>query len=82
MLGFWMGKNIQIAKLALWIMTNSSKMLIYILYFKSLEMLKVKDIFDVQCLKLWHKFVNKLYNLNYQFNSWTIKYGSHNPWLI
>ena len=26
--------------------------------FKDLEMLKVKDIFDVQCLKLWYKFVN------------------------
>ena len=25
---------------------------------KNLEMLKVKDIFDVQCLKLWYKFVN------------------------
>ena len=25
---------------------------------KSLEMLKVKDVFDVKCLKLWYKFVN------------------------
>ena len=27
--------------------------------FKQLHLLKVKDIFDVQCLKFWHKFVNK-----------------------
>ena len=27
--------------------------------FKELEMLKVCDIFDVQCLKFWYKFVNK-----------------------
>ena len=26
--------------------------------FKDLEMLKVNDIFDVQCLKLWYKFVH------------------------
>ena len=26
--------------------------------FKDLEMLEVKDIFDVQCLKLWYKFIN------------------------
>ena len=27
--------------------------------FKELEMLKVSDIFDVQCMKFWYKFVNK-----------------------
>ena len=27
--------------------------------FKELHLLKVKDIFDVQCLKFWYKFVNK-----------------------
>ena len=27
--------------------------------FKELEMLKVKNIFDVQCMKFWYKFVNK-----------------------
>ena len=27
--------------------------------FKQLHLLKVKDIFDVQCLKFWYKFVNK-----------------------
>ena len=35
--------------------------------FKSLEMLKVKDVFDVQCLKLWYKFVNN--ELLYFFKS-------------
>ena len=27
--------------------------------FKQLYLLKVKDIFDVQCMKFWYKFVNK-----------------------
>ena len=27
--------------------------------FKELEMLKVSDIFNVQCMKFWYKFVNK-----------------------
>ena len=27
-------------------------------FFKDLEMLMVKNTFDVQCLKLWYKFVN------------------------
>ena len=26
--------------------------------FKSLKLLKIKDIFDVQCKKFWYKFVN------------------------
>ena len=26
--------------------------------FKSLKLLKIKDIFDVQCMKIWYKFVN------------------------
>ena len=25
---------------------------------KSLKLLKIKDIFDVQCMKIWYKFVN------------------------
>ena len=28
--------------------------------FKFLRILKVKDLFDVQCLKFWYKFINKL----------------------
>ena len=42
-------------------------MLIQTSIFKGLEMLKVKDIFDVQCLKLWYKFVNN--ELPYFFKS-------------
>ena len=26
--------------------------------FKSLKLLKIKDIVDVQCMKIWYKFVN------------------------
>ena len=26
--------------------------------FKSLKLLKIKDIFDVQCMKFWYKFIN------------------------
>ena len=26
--------------------------------FKSLKLLKIKEIFDVQCMKFWYKFVN------------------------
>ena len=26
--------------------------------FKQLQFLEVKDIFDIQCMKFWHKFVN------------------------
>ena len=26
--------------------------------FKSLKLLKIKDIFDVQCMKIWYRFVN------------------------
>ena len=26
--------------------------------FKSLKLLKIKDIFDAQCMKIWYKFVN------------------------
>ena len=54
-----MGKNIQIAKHALRIMTKSKYPNAYTdPIYKSLAMLNVKDIFDVQCLNLWYKFVN------------------------
>ena len=56
MLGFWMVNNIQFQKRALRIMTNSKYNTNTDPIFKSLEMLNFKDIFDVQCLKLWYKF--------------------------
>ena len=49
MLGYWMGNSIEIASLALWIVTDTSIMFIQI--FNYLEMSMVKVIFDVQCLK-------------------------------
>ena len=49
----------KLPKPALRIMTNS----IYNAHteplFEELEMLKVTNIFDVQCMKFWYKFVNK-----------------------
>ena len=27
--------------------------------FKSLKLLKIKDFFDVQCMEIWYKFMNK-----------------------
>ena len=41
------------------IMTNSKYNTHTEPLFKQLHLLKVKDIFDVQCLKFWYKFVNK-----------------------
>ena len=46
-------------KRALWIMTNSRYNAHTELLFKQLYLFKVKDIFDVQCMKFWYKFVNK-----------------------
>ena len=44
---------------AWWRMTNSKYNAHTEPLFKELHLLKVKDIFDVQCLKFWYKFVNK-----------------------
>ena len=46
-------------KRALRIMTNSGYNAHTEPLFKQLYLLKVKDIFDVQCMKFWYKFVNK-----------------------
>ena len=40
-------------------MTNSKHNAHTKTFFKPLHLLKVKDIFDVQCLQFWCKFVNK-----------------------
>ena len=57
--GFEWNRIFKLQKRALRIMTNS----IYNAHteplFKELEMLKVSDMFDVQCMKFWYKFVNK-----------------------
>ena len=49
----------KLQKRALRIMTNSKYNAHTEPLFKELEMLKVKNIFDVQCMKFWYKFVNK-----------------------
>ena len=49
----------KLQKWALRIMTNSKYNAHTEPLFKELEMLKVKNIFDVQCMKFWYKFVNK-----------------------
>ena len=49
----------KLQKRALRIMTNSKYNAHTDPLFKQLHLLKVKDIFDVQCLKFWYKFVNK-----------------------
>ena len=44
--------------------------------FKQLHLLKVKDIFDVQCLKFWYKFVNNELP-NYFRNMFTYNHELH-----
>ena len=55
--GFEWERIFKLQKVTLRIMTNSKYNAHTDPIFKGLEMLKVKDIFDVQCLKLWYKFV-------------------------
>ena len=57
--GFEWNRIFKLQKRALRIMTNSKYNAHTEPLFKELEMLKVKNIFDVQCMKLWYKFVNK-----------------------
>ena len=44
--------------------------------FKQLRLLKVNDIFDIQCLKFWYKFVNKKLP-NYFRNMFKYSYELH-----
>ena len=57
--GFEWDRISKLQKRALRIMTNSKYNAHTDPLFKQLHLLKVKDIFDVQCLKFWFKFVNK-----------------------
>ena len=57
--GFEWDRISKLQKRALRIMTNSKYNAHTEPLFKELHLLKVKDIFDVQCLKFWYKFVNK-----------------------
>ena len=57
--GFEWDRISKLQKRALRIMTNSRYNAHTEPLFKQLYLLKVKDIFDVQCMKFWYKFVNK-----------------------
>ena len=57
--GFEWDRILKLQKRALRIMTNSRYNAHTEPLFKQLYLLKVKDIFDVQCMKFWYKFVNK-----------------------
>ena len=53
----------KLQKRALRIMTNSRYNAHTEPLFKRLYLLKVKDIFDVQCMKFWYKFVKKSFQI-------------------
>ena len=57
--GFQWNRIFKLQKRTLHIMTNSKYNTHTGPLCKELEMLKVKNIFDVQCMKFWYKFVNK-----------------------
>ena len=57
--GFEWDRVSKLQKRALRIMTNSRYNAHTEPLFIQLYLLKVKDIFDVQCMKFWYKFVNK-----------------------
>ena len=58
--GFETSRIIKLQKRAMRIMTLSKYNAHTEPLFKELKLLKVKDIFDVQCMKFWHKFTNGL----------------------
>ena len=56
--GFEWDRISKLQKHALWIMTNSRYNAHTEPPFKQLHLLKVKDIFEIPCLKFWYKYVN------------------------
>ena len=50
--------------------------------FKYLRIIKIKDLFDIQCLKFWYKFVNKLlpeyFKDMFRFNHELYEIGTRN----
>ena len=70
--GFEWERISKLQKRALRIMTNSRCNTQTEPLFKKLTLLKVKDIFDVQCLKFWNEFVNnklpKYFREMFKFN--------------
>ena len=57
--GFEWNRIFKLQKRALRIMTNSKYNAHTEPIFKELEMRKFSDIFNVQCMKFWYKFLNK-----------------------
>ena len=57
--GFELDRILKLQKRALRIMTDRKYNAHTEPLFKHLRLLKVNDIFDVQCLKFWYEFVNK-----------------------
>ena len=74
--GFEWDRISKLQKRALRIMTNSRYNAHTEPLFKQLHLLKVKDIFDVQCLKFWYKFVNNELP-NYFRNMFTYNHELH-----
>ena len=56
--GFEWERLSKLQKRTIKIMTNSKYNAHTDPLFKSLKLLNIKDIFDVQCMKFWYKFVN------------------------
>ena len=74
--GFEWDRISKLQKRALRSMTNSRYNAHTEPFFKQLQLLKVKDIFDVQCIKFWYKFVNKKLP-NYFRNMFKYNYEVH-----
>ena len=71
--GFEWGRLAKLQKKAVRIITNSKYNAHTELLFKDLHLLKITDIFDVQCMKFWYKFSNntlpKYFRSMFQYNS-------------
>ena len=66
--GFEWDRISKVQKRALRIMTNSWYNAQTERLLKQLHLLKVKDIFEIQCLKFWYKYVNNHFRNMFTFN--------------
>ena len=73
MLGFEWGRLVKLQKRAVRIITNSKYNAHTEPLFRDLHLLKITDIFDVQCMKFWYKFSNNTlpnyFRSMFQYNS-------------
>ena len=71
--GFEWGRLAKLLKRAVRIITNSKYNAHTEPLFKDLHLMKITDIFDVQCMKFWYKFSNKTlpnyFRYMFQYNS-------------